>query len=285
VNGSVVHLSDTHFGHEADLVHVEAIEDLMPDLEPSATVLSGDLTVRAKHGEFQAARAFVHELERTAPVVVIPGNHDVQWWLRPLLPFDSQAKYRKYAQYFGPNLTPTVSLTNVLIAAANTSHGLAWGSLTANPKDMAVKGHLPAVEIERVKQLFQQADPNQLKVLVVHHNVLRGELSQRMGLARWRVAQRRIAECGAELVLCGHDHQECAEQLDGRVIVSCAGTTSVRRHDGRPSVFHKVCWDQESIQIEQYRWDGDRRLFKRSDVHAFARITRPSGAKAAARAS
>ena len=284
MRGSIVHVSDTHFGREADLAQIEAIEDLMPDLEPSVTVLSGDLTVRARHGEFQAARAFVHELERTAPVVVIPGNHDVQWWLRPLLPFDSQTKYRKYSQYFGPNLAPTASLTSALIAVANTSHGLAWGSLTPNPKDLAVKGHLPAKEMQRVKQLFQQAEAAQLKVLVVHHNVLRGEVSQRMGLARWRLAQRRVVESGAELVLCGHDHQECAEQLDG-VVVSCAGTTSVRSRGGQPSIFHKVCWDQESIQIEQYRWDSDRRLFKRSDVHAFARITRPSGAKAAARAS
>jgi 3',5'-cyclic AMP phosphodiesterase CpdA len=285
LKGSIVHLSDTHFGCEADLAQVEAVEDLMPDLEPSATVISGDLTVRARHGEFQAARAFVRELERTAPVVVIPGNHDVQWWLRPLVSFDSPAKYRKYSQYFGPNLAPTTSLQSVLIAAANTSHGVAWGSLTLRVRDIAVKGHLPAKEIGRVEQLFQRADPTQLKVLAVHHNVLRGELSQRMGLVRWKKAQRLVADCGADLVLCGHDHQECAEQLNARVVVSCAGTLSTRGRGDRPSIFHRVCWDDESIQIEQYRWDGDRRLFKRSDVHAFARVSQQSGAKATARAS
>src|SRR5207247_1367005 len=80
----------------------------------------------------------------------------------------------------------------------------------------------------------------QARVLVVHHNVLRGDISRRMGLARWRQAQRRIAASGAEVVLCGHDHQEGAELLDGRVVVSTAGTLCRRSRGGRPSCFNFV---------------------------------------------
>ena len=253
--GSLVHLSDTHFGGDADPALIEAVEDLLPDLEPTVTVVSGDLTVRARHGEFQAARAFVHELERTAPVIVVPGNHDVQWWLRPLVPFGAAAKYKKYAAYFGSDLTPTKSFPGLCLACAQTSHGVAWGSLTHQPRDIAVKGHLPAKEVQRVTEVFNQAEPTQLRALIVHHNVVRGELSERMGLARWKRAQQRILACGAELVLCGHDHQESAQQLEGKVVVSCTGTLSRRSRGGRPAVFHRVCWDPDSIQIEQYRWE------------------------------
>jgi len=285
LNGCIVHLSDTHFGGEADLALIEGVVELVPDLEPCITVISGDLTVRARHGEFQAAKALVRELEYTAPVFLVPGNHDVQWWLRPLIPFDRTAIYRKYSQYFGPNLTPLASLPAVLVAAANTVHGVAWGSLTFNLRDLAVKGHLPAKEIRRVKDLFHRADLAQLRVLVLHHNVLRGELSGRMGLARWKRAERQIVSSGAELVLCGHDHQECAEQLDGGVVVSCTGPLSRRSRGERPSVFHRISWDDESIQIEQYRWSGDRRLFKRADVHVFTRSSQRHEAEAPARAS
>src|SRR2546422_3879633 len=59
-----------------------------------------------------------------------------------------------------------------------------------------------------------------LPILVLHHNVLRGDISKRMGLARWRQAQRRIVASGEEVVLCGHDHQEGAELLGGRVVRS-----------------------------------------------------------------
>ncbi|KPJ91943.1 MAG: hypothetical protein AMS18_08345 [Gemmatimonas sp. SG8_17] len=279
MSGGIVHLSDLHFGSEADLAKIEAVEELVPDLEPRVTAISGDLTVRARHGEFMAARGLIRELERTAPVFVIPGNHDVQWWWRPLIPSDSSAKYRKYSRYFGPVLAPTLSMPGVLIASALTSHGVAWGSLTSSVRDLAVKGHLPRGEIERVKARFAQADAQQLKVLVLHHNVLRGEVSRRMGLARWKQAQRRIVESGAELILCGHDHQELADQLDGKVVVSCTGTLSTRLPGDLPTAFHHLYWDETAIQVEQYLWDTDVCIFRRSNVYAFARNHRVDEAK------
>ncbi len=268
---SIIHISDLHLGGVAEPAHLEALQDLMPDLEPSAIVLSGDLALRARHGEFLAARGFIRDLERTAPVVKIPGNHDVQWWRRPFLPFGSTAKFAKYIQYFGPILNPTLSLPDTLIASVLTSYGMAWGSLTLRLRDIAVKGHLPQQEAARIKTVFKQADPNQLKVLVIHHNVLRGGISGRMGLARWKQAQEMIIDTGAEVVMCGHDHQEVADQLGGKVVVSCAGTLSTRSRGDRPSVFNRITWDDDSIHVELYRWDDELGLFRRNDVHSFGR--------------
>jgi 3',5'-cyclic AMP phosphodiesterase CpdA len=282
---TLVHLSDPHFGGVADLAQVEALQALVPDLEPRVIVMSGDLTQRARHGEFQAARLSLRELERTAPVYVIPGNHDVQWWWRPFIPFAPAAKYRKYRRYFGPHLTPTLEFPEAVIAGALTSHGVTWGSLTPRLRDIAVKGHLPKREIRRVGAVFAKAKPEQARILVVHHNVLRGDLSRRMGLARWRQAQKRILQSGAELVLCGHDHQEQIDTLAGKIVVSCAGTLSTRSRGHRPSSFHRLSIDGESIQVELFRWDAGRKVFKRSDVFAFARPPRPAAATAPARAS
>ena len=276
---SLVHLSDPHFGGVADLAQIEAIEALVPDLEPEAIVISGDLSQRARHGEYQRARAWVRELGRTAPVYVLPGNHDVQWWWRPFLPFGRAAKYEKYRRYFGPTLAPTLDLPHAMLAGALTSHGVAWGSLTPRLRDLAVKGHLPKREIQRAADAFARARPDQARILVLHHNVLRGALSARMGLARWRGAQRRIVASGAELVLCGHDHQERIDTLDG-VVVACAGTLSTRSRGGRPSVFFRIVVEDEAIHVEQYRWDAEGG-FRRSDRHQFARARRGLGPKAA----
>ena len=267
---SIVHLSDVHFGDVADLQKVAAVQNLLPDLEPDVTVLSGDLTLRCRHGEFQAARLLVQELERTAPVFVIPGNHDVQWWWRPFIPFASQVKHSKFRYHFGPVLTPTLDLTEAIIASAQTAHGIAWGSLTFRLRDLAVKGHLPRRETLRVKSVFAKARPDQARVLVLHHNVLRGELSRRMGLARWKRAHRRIVDTGADVVLCGHDHQENVDVLDG-VVVSCAGTISQSSRGGRASEFHRICIEDDSIQVEVYLWEQKHKTFKRSDVAVFAR--------------
>ncbi len=246
----------------------------MPDLEPRVIVLSGDLTQRARHGELQAAAAFVRELERTASVFVIPGNHDVRWWYRPLLPIATKVMYRKYGQYFGPQLAPTMEFPEAIIASAHTAHGVAWGSLTLNPRDLAIKGHLPRREIERIQRVFANAALEQAKILVVHHNVTRGATSGRVGLARWRTAERRLAQCGAELILCGHDHEDRADVLEGQVVVSCAGTLSTRTRGDRPAAFHRITIEDDSTQLELYEWDAKQRMFRRTDVHHFARTGR-----------
>ena len=268
----IAHIGDMHFGGLANVPVVEALERLLPDLRPDAIVIGGDLSQRARHGEFQRGRAFANLCRETAPVLVIPGNHDVQWWHRPFIPFGKDAVYQKYRSYFGADLTPTLTIPGgAVIASVLTAHGVAWGSLTPRVRDIAVKGHLPKSEMQRVQSVFAKVDPGLPRVLVMHHNLLRGELSQRMGLARWRRAQRRIVEAGTDVVLCGHDHEEGAEQLDGRVAVSTAVTLSTRARGGRPVSFNFVTIDPAAVQVTFFRWDSAKQRFQPSDTAAFAR--------------
>lgn len=271
----LLHLADLHFGGLADVRQIEALEAMIPDLRPDGVVIAGDVAQRARHGEFQRARAFVNLARDTAPVFVMPGNHDVQWWRRPFLPFGTDAMYQKYRLYFGDDLTPTLKLPGALIASVLTAHGLSWASVT-HIRDFTVKGHQPLREIRRVARIFKTAPADAARVLVVHHNVLRGEISQRMGLARWREAQRRIVECGADVVLCGHDHQEGADVLGGRVVVSTTGTLSVRSRGGRPSCFNFVTIEPTAVQVTFFRWEAERGRFRASDTVAFAREPRGS---------
>jgi len=277
----IAHIGDIHFGGLADIPVIEALERMLPDLRPDAVVIGGDMSQRARHGEFQRGRAFASLCRETAPVLVIPGNHDVQWWRRPFIPFGKDAVYEKYRSYFGAELTPTLTIPGgAVIASALTAHGVAWGSLTTRLNDIAVKGHLPKREMERVQKIFAQADPALSRVLVIHHNVLRGELSQRMGLSRWRRAQQRIVAAGTDVVLCGHDHQEGAEMLDGRVVVSTAGTLSTRARGERPVSFNFVTIDPAAVQVTFFRWETAKRRFQPSDTAAFAR---PQGKPAPAK--
>jgi 3',5'-cyclic AMP phosphodiesterase CpdA len=278
---SIVHVSDLHFGDDPDLRKIASVENLVPDLEPDVIVISGDSTLRARHGEYQAARMFTIELERTAPVYVIPGDHDVQWWWRPLIPFAPAVKYAKFREYFGPALTPTLDLTEGIVAGALTSHGINWRSLTPHLRGVAVKGYLSRQEMRRVAGVFDRARPEQARVLVMHHNVLQGEVSQRMGLVRWRGAHRRIVESGVDVVLCGHDHEHQIDVLDG-VVISCAGAISARSQAGQQSAFHRVCIDDDAIQVELYVWAPQIRSFKRTDMSVFTRRRSVSGAPVAA---
>src|SRR5579875_2925577 len=96
----IVHLSDLHFGRtRPDLLGplLESIHAAAPDL----VAVSGDLTQRARAGQFAAARRFLAALPR--PVLVVPGNHDVPLdaaWARLLWP------WRRYRHWIGRDLEP-----------------------------------------------------------------------------------------------------------------------------------------------------------------------------------
>jgi 3',5'-cyclic AMP phosphodiesterase CpdA len=271
---TIVHISDLHFGGYADLAQIEALDRFLPTLGAGATVVSGDLSQRARHGEFQAAHAFLQRLRGHMPVLVIPGNHDIEWWKSPLGAFGTAVKYAKYARYFG-DLTPVLEIPGAVIAGALSSYGVAFGSLTWNLRDVAVKGHLPASETARVQTIFGQAPPDAVRILAVHHNVLRGALSHRQGLANWRSVWRRLLATGADVVLCGHDHHEGAGQIEGALAVSTSGTHSLRTRGGRPSVFNLVTIDERAVRIQHFRWESGGRRFLQSDATAFARRLGP----------
>lgn len=185
-----------------------------------------------------------------------------------------QRKYAKYARYFG-ELRPVMEIPGAILAGALSSYGVAFGSLTWNIRDLAVKGHLPRGETDRVTGIFREAPPGLARVLVFHHNVLPGATSRRMGLARWRSAHRRLLATGADVVLCGHDHQEGAGQIDGSLAVSTSGTHSHRSRGGRPSVFNLVKIDPRAVHIQHFRWEITGRRFLRSDTYSFARAGQP----------
>jgi 3',5'-cyclic AMP phosphodiesterase CpdA len=271
VTVTLLHLSDVHYGVDAQLDQLEAIEEAAPSLKPDAVVLSGDLSQRARHGEFQAAHALLKGLERTAPSLVVPGNHDVQWWKSPMHLLGTERLYTKYRRWFGENLTPTLTIPGAVIAGALSAWGVAPGSMTWNLRDIAVKGHLPRSETTRVRSIFAEAPADAARVLVMHHNVLRGGISERMGLAHYGDAHRRIADTGADVVLCGHDHQEGAGQLGSSVTISTAGTHTSRTRGGRPSVFNMVTIKPTSVEVQHYRWEAAGKRFVPSDRHSFAR--------------
>jgi len=250
----VVHISDLHFGGRADPPQLAVLERFIPSLEPTVIVASGDLTQRARHGEFQAAQHHLEALAAAAPLYVIPGNHDVQWWRSPFNVAGPRAKYGKWRRYFGEELSPTLELDEVIVVGMCSAHGIAFGSLTINPNDLGVRGHLPTAEVARAREIFARTPPAKVRLAVLHHNVLPGVVSDRWGLARPRAAQAALLTLGADAVLCGHDHTEGAGQIAGRLCVSTAGTHSLRTRGGRPSAFNVLRLDGSRIQVAPYRF-------------------------------
>lgn len=271
--GIIVHLSDLHFGGRADLAQIEAIERLLPELRPAVVIISGDLSQRARHGEFQRALRFVQGCRELAPTLVVPGNHDVSWWASPLGLRGDGPKYAKYRRYFGQALGPVLELDDMVIVGTVSANGLAFGSLTWNPRDLTVKGHLPVAETARAGAVFAAADPAKLRVLVLHHNVLRGQISNRWGLAHPLDAQLRVLQSGADLVLCGHDHQESVGQIDAGTVVAAASTPTPMTRGKRPSVFNVIEYDAGQVGVRYQRWHPNGGFYQPADHFEFSRET------------
>jgi len=226
----LLHLSDTHFGTERAQV-IEALLALAARERPDLVVLSGDITQRARPAQFRAARAFVERLG--APLLAIPGNHDIalfDLWARTVQP------YARYARAFGADLEPVHASRDLLVVGVNTTR--AWRHK---------HGEVSPLQIDRVTALLRTARPRQLRVVVVHQPAAVCRPEDRRHLLRGHhAALRAWAAAGADLVLGGHIHLPYTLAPPGlarRLWVVQAGTAvSARTRPGFPNSVNIVRW-------------------------------------------
>src|SRR5690606_10505705 len=101
-----------------------------------------------------------------------------------------------------------------------------------------VIGDLRPEQLARAQREFAAARADDARIVLMHHNPVKGELSQRHGLKNTTHILGRFAEMGVDLVLCGHDHQEAIHYIEHTrkgTVISTAGTVSNRSRGGRPS--------------------------------------------------
>ena len=107
---TLFHCSDLHFGHPAVPEQYEAIEALIQERRFDVVAISGDVSQRARAGEFQRAREFIRQAEKVSRTIVVPGNHDVAWWYAPLGIGDTSRMLAKYRAYISEDLEPVLRM-------------------------------------------------------------------------------------------------------------------------------------------------------------------------------
>jgi 3',5'-cyclic AMP phosphodiesterase CpdA len=245
----LLQISDPHFGTEQPEV-LQALERLAHALAPGVVVLSGDITQRATVAQFAAARAFADRLG--APVLAVPGNHDIPLYQLAARVF---APYARYRQAFGDELEPVFESPEWLVVTVNTTR---W----YRHEDGAVS----SAQVERVAQRLGSASPSQVRVVVTHQPVMvtrTQDLGNRLhgreqAVARWTAA-------GADLILGGHIHLPFVRPLHD-AFAGCARTawavqagtaTSWRVRAGHPNSVNVVRADmsegRRACRVE--RWD------------------------------
>jgi 3',5'-cyclic AMP phosphodiesterase CpdA len=271
---TLFHCSDLHFGHPAVPEQYEAIEALIQDRKYDVVAVSGDVSQRARAGEFQRARAFLREAEKVSHTIVVPGNHDVAWWYAPLGVGDTSRMFAKYRAYISKDLEPALRVAGATFVGLNTSQGVTRHTLTWNVRDISIIGQLTRAQIAHAQAEFERSRAGDARIVVMHHNPVKGELSRRHGLKNTQRILGAFAEMDVDLVLCGHDHQEAVHYIEHTkrgTIISTAGTISNRSRGGRPSSVNSIRITDAEIELSTLVWSNDKRDFIAGPVKCFSR--------------
>ena len=255
----VLHVSDMHCGHPFVRAHVDAALALARAGQWNAIVMSGDFSQRARVHEFEHARDTVAQFREVAPVITVPGNHDTAWWHAPFGVGDFTRLHERYRQYICGDTEPTVQVAGVTMVGLNSSWGTNPESLTWYPRDWRVKGGLTDAQLRDAHTRLAAAPAHDLRVLVVHHNVVRGRLSRRWGLKQPQRVLDALAAMPVDVVCTGHDHEEQVELVGGRVLVSAANTLSSRMRGKRPSALNVIEASADRVTVQA--WSYDRGAF------------------------
>lgn len=268
------HCSDVHFGHPAVPEQYEGIEALIQEEAHDVVAISGDLTQRARSGEFQRARAFIRHAERVSKVIVVPGNHDVAWWFSPLGMGNDRKLLRKYRAYISEDIEPVLRIPGATFVGLNTSHGVIRETLTWNLRDISIIGTLREAQIVLAAAEFARVAAGDARIVVMHHNPVKGELSGRHGLRHTNRVLGAFADMGVDLVLCGHDHQEAVhfiEHTKKGTVISTASTISNRARGGRPSSVNSIRITRDTIDVHTLIWSTEERAFLAGPQRCFTR--------------
>lgn len=261
----IAHLSDLHFGAEIPSVVAGLAEELNRD-PPDLIAISGDLTMRARTREFQAARAFIDGL--AAPVLAVPGNHDiVAYWLLERF-IDPYARWR---QHIAPHTEPVFQDDRVGVVGLNTARRagfyLDWS-----------RGRVGNTRLVRCEERLAAMPPGLTRIVVAHHPFLPPQAAPEArlvgGAAR---ALAAFARQGVRLVLSGHLHvgdiaeparevgaraegtAEVTTEAAGPLTVVLSSTTTSHRLRGEPNAFNEIHIAPDGrVQVFARAWDGAR---------------------------
>lgn len=251
---SLLHLSDTHFGAERPEV-CRALLGLARSLAPDFIVWSGDITQRATREQFRDARAFADALPM-APLMVLPGNHDIPLFAlvqRLLQP------YARFRDAFGPTLEPTLDAMGWQVTAVNTVRR--WRQQ---------HGVLSSSQIERVARRLRQAPRGTWRIVVSHHP-LTVDRAEDDGQRPWRSARALDAWTShdVDVLLGGHTHQPFIATLPRHGFQVQSGTAVSRRtRPGTANSVSLLVQDERDWPPARFaaRWDyshHERRFIER----------------------
>ncbi len=258
---TIAHISDLHFGRLDQQVAEALVADLA-ERKPSLVVVSGDLTQRAREGQYRQAAAYLKRLP--TPQLVVPGNHDV-----PLFDVFRRAFFplAKYRRLITADLRPLYRDEQMVVLGINTARSLTHKS-----------GWISEEQLVEIKTRMCGLPPKMVKVVVTHHPFIPPPREPQADVIRdGETYLDELADCGVDLLLAGHLHLAYHDDLRShyksakRSILSIqAGTATSTRRRGEPNAYNWVTASPDLCTVAVRAWCKNK--FEESLVTRFARV-------------
>ncbi|MBO9501869.1 metallophosphoesterase [Brevundimonas sp. A19_0] len=249
--GRIIQVSDVHFGCEIPEA-VTAVHDLLHDVRPDLTLITGDITQVGARSEFLDAARWIDSLP--TPVFVTVGNHDVPYWdvmarvFNPWGAFEDAVGHPAHDHQFSARFTDTALMVRGITTARGWQARLNWS-----------KGVIDLDQTSRAAEALSRAPVGALRIVAVHHPLIEMEGAPVTGdVKRGRRAAQLFADAGVDLVLSGHVHVPFALPIqlgDHKSYAVGCGTLS-RRLRGVPPSINRIEWDDRSITVTVLAFDG-----------------------------
>lgn len=238
-NGSTVtiaHVSDIHVGAHDD-VALDGLAQDLHDAAVDATVVTGDLTMRARRHEFDRAKQVIDQFP--SPTMVILGNHDIPLTnpiRRMMSPYD------RFQSHITADLDPVLDLEGVRILGLQSMPRWRWKS-----------GRISDRQADLIRTTFIDAPKDVVRVIALHHPPSSRDLESLAGRNDFETA---LVHADADIVLAGHTHVPKVQELfvgsgtrTRRIIEVVAGTATSHRTRGVDRAWSHIAISSNAVSV------------------------------------
>jgi len=224
----IAHISDLHCGSRYHIPSLaKRVVDELNMLCPDIVVVTGDLTDMGFRHEFEQAHNLIDRIACDKRVVLL-GNHDAR-----------NVGDEHYAELFGAR---SVELAQC---------GVRVLGIDSSEPDLDT-GRVGRERYRWLEDRFE-AGPEEFRVVAMHHHLVPvpGTGRERNIVHDAGDLLRVLANCGVDLVLCGHKHVPNVWRLEDMLIVN-AGTCCTHRLRGKVRPCYNVIEVEEGGHVRVF---------------------------------